>query len=70
MSLADTGLLIFVIALGLNMAGLALDDVLYRLDLTTMTDYGRVHTWYALFVVGVNVAGVVGITAHFFLPLD
>lgn len=66
MSLANVGLAVFVAAVLLNVGGLALDGLLWLLDLTTITERVVEDPWLGLPVVALQLAGMCGLVAHFY----
>lgn len=59
------GLLVFVLVVVLNVAGLAIDFALGRLGVPQITDLARSYPLLALLILSVQVAGLAGLVYHF-----
>lgn len=64
---ANVGLIIFIAVVILNALGLTLDAILFLLKLPTVTSKVRVHPWYGVAILALQVVGLVALAMHFFL---
>lgn len=59
------GLVVFIVAIGLDVMGLLLDWAFQLAALPTLTGYVRKHGWAGVVVLGLQMVGAAGLAWHF-----
>ncbi len=64
----NAGLVIFLIVVGVNVAGLFLDLYLALSEMTTITDLAQEYGWVRMVIVAWQLVGVIALDKHFERP--